>query len=387
MAIILSPCKVLAGAEWSFTPSMTVEGEHSDNFFRAEDNKVNAWVIQYAPGFALEALTDKSRLDLNYTAGYFEHFGRQTNGQSLSTEDYLGHNLMFYAASKVSTRVLGGIQEEYLLTREPGSTDNFNNQVTRDKYYRNRVTPFVTYDIAEKGELKCAYRNEQLDYIDAPTRPNSVENRGIVTATYNMNNTNHIDIEEQVFRREYTAGLATNYDSYQTQLIYRRELSSWLAAQAGAGYQYRAFDNNVAAPDFGRPVYSIGVTGATAQTKMNLSFEHGIVDFTLDDSYFDAYRVNAFIQRLFLEDRLRAYGGGYWQLSDYIVGSREDDTYNIYGGLGYSFCNKLLELSVEYNFTNRSSNTAGNNYAENIIYMRLSAKYDIPKKNPEGAPK
>jgi hypothetical protein len=385
---LVNPCIVSAAAEWTFTPSMTVAGVFDDNYFRSQTNKTSVWTTQYAPGIALQGLTDRSRLDLNYTLGYFENFG-QRGKTDMSSQDYLGHDLSLFAATKVYERFMTGIEETFIQTREPGSTDNVSNITVRDEYWRNRVSPFIKYDIGEKGELKAAYRMEQLTWQDAPNRPNSNENRGALTGTYNLNSTNHIDLDEQIWRREYTyskaSGYVSDYDSYQTSLIYRRDLSSWLTARASVGYQYRTFDNN-ALPAINCPTFLIGVAGATDKTKLGLSFEHNLVDFTLSNSYFDAYRLNAFAQRLFFEDRFRAYLGGYYQLSDYYDSTRADNTYNIYAGLGYSFYNKIFEISIEYQFTNDTSNMSTFNYSDNMIFLRLTAKYDIPRKNQEATP-
>lgn len=367
---------------------MTVAGSYDDNFFRSETNKTSVWSAIYTPGVEAEYLTDRSRFDLNYSMPYFQYFGtRAPIGQSpaldVSSLDYLGQNLSMYAAEKVCTRLLVGVQETYLLTNEPGLTDNFSQLVTRDRYWVNRVSPFIGYDIAEKGEIKFAYRNEDLEWIEAPNQPNSTENRGTVTGTYNLNTTNHLDLVGEFWHRDYTASnpafLEADYDAYQAQLVYRRELNSWLTAHAGGGYQWREFDNSEAAPNINTPVYSIGVAGATDRSKLDLSFEHGLVDFTIGNSYFTAYRVNATGQYLFC-DVLRAYGGAYWQLSQYVDQTRQDNTYNIFVGLGYSFWNKRMEVSAEYNHTNNDSNTSGLNYADNIVFLRLSAKYDFPKK-------
>lgn len=367
-------------AEWRFTPSMTVEGEHSDNFFRSSENKASVWVNQFAPAVELEGLTDRSRLSVNYKMGYYMHYG--TRGTlDVSDQDYLGHNLAIFAATRPTSRLLTGIQEEYILTREPGASDTLSQIVTRDKYWRNRITPFASYDIAEKGEVKLSYRNEVLNYLETTgggPREDSTENRGIVTFTYNLNSTNHIDLDNQFWHRDYSGG-SSSYDSYQTQLVYRRELSSWLTGRVSAGYQWRTFDkNNI--QDIDSPICLIGLTGATDRTKLDLSFEYGMVDFTQGDSYFTAYRTNAFLQRLFFDEVIRAYIGGYYQLSDYQGSPREDNEWNTTVGLGYSFWHKSMELSAEYGHTQRDSNIQGFGYTENVVYLRLTYKFDFPRK-------
>jgi hypothetical protein len=370
-------------ADWTISPSMTVEGMYDSNFFRSEQNHTSVWAVQVAPAVEVEAVTDRSRLDLNYKTGYFTYFSPKS-GADISNQDYLDQNLSLLAMTRVSNRLTTGFREEYILTREPGASDVLSTAITRDKYWRNRINPFVSYDIGEKGEIKLAYRNEVLNFLDGnpSTWANSIENRGIMTLTYNLNSTNHLDLDTEVWRREYQSNGLTSYDSYQTQLIWRHDLNSWLQSRVAAGYQWRYFDENIngATPNMATPTYAIGLTGTTDRTKVDLSFERNMVDFTVGDAYFTAYRVNAFVQRLFFEDHIRVYGGGYYQLTNYVASPREDNEWSLRCGIGYSFWQKRMELSVEYNCTQRASNQPGYAYNDNVIYMRLTSKWDFPKK-------
>ncbi len=233
-------------AEWQITPSMTVEGMYDDNFFKSQKNPTSVWAVQIAPAVEVQAVTDRSKLDLNYKTGYFMYFSPKA-GADISSQDYLDQNLNLLAMTRVSTRLTTGLTEDFILTREPGASDTLSQAITRDKYLRNRITPFVSYDIGEKGEIKLAYRNEVLNFLDGDptTWANCIENRAIMTLTYNFNSTNHLDLDNEIWRREYTGNGLTSYDAYQTQLIYRRELCSWLQGRVGAGYQWRNFDNNI----------------------------------------------------------------------------------------------------------------------------------------------
>ena len=377
----LRPCSSMA-AEWQISPSMTVEGMYDSNFFKSEQNHTGVWAVQIAPAVEVEAVTDRSRLDLNYKTGYFMYFSPKS-GADISGQDYLAQNLSLLAMTRVTSRLTTGITEEYLLTREPGASDVLSQAITRDKYWRNRISPFVSYDIGEKGEIKLAYRNEVLNYLDGnpSTWANSIENRAIMTLTYNMNSTNHLDLDNEFWRREYIGNGLVSYDSYQAQLIWRHDLNSWLQSRVAGGYQWRYFDENTGTtPNMTSPTYAIGLTGATDRTKVDLSFEHNMVDYTLADAYFKAYRMNAFVQRLFFEDVIRVYAGGYYQLSDYVASPREDNAWSLSCGIGYSFWQKRMELSVEYNYTQRTSNQPGYAYNDNVIYLRLTSKWDFPKK-------
>jgi hypothetical protein len=361
-------------AELHFRPRLLVEEEYNDNWFRDEDNEIDFWVTRVSPGFNFEARTDRSLLSLDYDFSYHWHFNNN-NDVRASKQDYLGHNLTLSAAHRPTSRLTFGLLEEYFLTREPASTDQFSQIVSRNKYWRNRVTPSVLYDIAEKGEAKLGYRNEQLHWISqSPGQEDSSENRGILTLTYNFNSSNHLDLESQVWRRTYDGDLS-DYDAYQAQLIFRHEFNQYLEGQVGAGYQKRDFDE-ANLDDQNEFVFHGILTGATDRSKLEVSAEKSMVDFTTEDQYFNAYRVDLFGEHIFLE-AIRVYVGGYYQFSDYIDSNREDDTYNGNVGLGYKFFRKLFEVSLEYSYTERDSNESGRDYQENRVFLRLSLVYDL----------
>ncbi|MDR3568432.1 MAG: outer membrane beta-barrel protein [Syntrophobacteraceae bacterium] len=385
---MVSPCRSMADAEWRFTPSLNISGLYYDNYYSSLTNKTSTWSAQYAPGFALDALTGRSRLTMSYTANYNQYFGtRKATGATpsldLSTQDYLGHNLNLYGATKFATRITAGLQEQFVQTREPGITDNLSNLVTREEYWMNTVAPFVTYDLGDRGALSAQYRNEQIMWSNTQNEPNSTENRGILTATYNLDNRNHVDLQGQYWHRDFSASnllvLEVPYDNYQSSLIYRREMNSWLSGQAGAGYEWRYFDNSTV-PNVGSPVFHLGVTGKTDRSSLNFAFDYGLVDYTIANQYFRAYKVGLTGEHHFGE-RLRAYMGGYYQISDYTNDfGRNDNTYYLNAGVGYSFCHKLLEVSLEYDRTNNDSNFPINNYADNVFMLRLTASYGLPRK-------
>jgi hypothetical protein len=369
-------CAVVAQsalAEMSLRPKMRLEQEYTDNYFRSEDNEADIWVTSVNPGMEFKYFTDRSNVALDYVFSYFWHNENEDDVDS-SDLDYAGHNLNFFAAHRFLTRLTLGVTEEFIRTREPASTDRFNDIVNRNKYWRNRVEPYLQYDIAEKGEARLAYRNEQFNWEQTdPGQEDSSENRGILTLTYNLNATNHLDLQGMMWNRDYDGDLS-DYDSYQGELTYRREFSSWLKGEAGAGYQKRDFDES-GLDDMDEFIFHIMVDAATDVSKLNFAFERNIVDFTISNEYFTAYRADLNGEYIFI-DVIRAYAGGYYQNSDYENSSREDDTYNGHVGVGYSFLDKMFEVGLEYDFTTRDSSESGLDYDENRVFLRIDFIYD-----------
>lgn len=361
-------------AEKKFTPRLSLEQEYNDNWFRAEEDEVEFWVTRVSPGFSFEAVTGRSRAALDFDYSYSWH-NTTDNDVSASNENYHGVDLSLDTAYRPTSRLTMGLTNEFFLTREPASTDQFSNVEDRELYWRNRLLPSLLYDIGEKGEAILGYRYERLNWVSNtdPGQSDSDEHRGIFTLTYHFNPTNHLDLESQYWHRDYDENDLSDYDSYQSKLIYRHEFNTYLSGEAGAGYQHRDYDDS----DLGDEdlfVFHGGLTGATDRSKLEIYAERSMVDYTTEDDYFDATRASLFAQHIVLE-ALRIYAGGYYQNSDYQNSSRDDDTYNGYGGLGYRFFRKLFEVSLEYNYTERDSNRPGRDYQENRVFLRLDCVY------------
>lgn len=369
----------LFGAELHLSPAIMVEQEYTDNYYRTERDKVGMFVTQIAPGFGFQALTDRSRIDLSYVFSYYWY--ESVNGRiDASRYNYAGQNLNLFASTRLYTRLKFDLLENYILTREPAFLDTFSQIVTNSEYWRNRVEPSIAYDISEKGEVRLGFRNEVLNYLEKvrpPGEEDSVEERGILTLTYNLNATNHLDLQTQIWQRSYSGNANSSYTSYQSMVVFRRELSTYFDGQIGAGYQYREFSQSELGND-GLPTFLLRLNGTTEASKGSLSMERNLNDFTQDDNYFSAFLVRATGEHLFL-GKIRAYVGGYYQFGNYLDSSRHDGTWNGLCGIGYLFLDKRFEVSVEYNYTNRDSNQPGSNYAENQIYFRLSAHHDFAK--------
>ncbi|UCG13984.1 MAG: outer membrane beta-barrel protein [Deltaproteobacteria bacterium] len=379
-SIICLACIILPGfavAKMHFSPVLLLDQEYTDNYFRSEIDQAEFWVTQISPGFGWEFFTDRSRVNLDYAFSYFWNNSPDGNIDA-SKQDYPGHDLNFYAGYRGSSRLTLALSDVFYLTREPALTDEFSNIVDRNKYWRNRVEPFITYDIGEKGEAKLGYRNDQLQWLEQrPEQENSSENRGILTLTYHLNDTNHLDLDGQFWNRDYD-GIQSDYNSYQAVLIYRREFTSSWKGEVGAGYQGRDFeDPNF--KDLDEPVFYLGLKGDTGVSKLEFLLQHNLVDYTLGDEYFTALRGDLYAEHMFLE-KIRAYLGGYYQFSDFTTGPREDNTFNGRVGLGYLFLHKMFELGLEYSYNQRDSNDAASDYTENRVFLSLKLVYDFASK-------
>ena len=376
-------CGLLLTPRWSraelrIQPDITVEEEYTSNFFRSEIHPTAAWITRVSPGVKVEAVTERSRLDLNYHFNYYWYHGVNAI-TDLSRLNYPGQDLNVFAETQLSSKLRFGVDENFILTREPAYSDAFSLIREPDKYERNRVLPVLTYDIAEKGEVKLGYRNEIFNYLQHtdPSHEDSTENRGLLTLTYHLNSTNHLDLQNQYWQRNYQGGVNSDYNSFQSMLIFRREFSSTLSGHVAAGAQYREFMQSSLA-NTTIFAFSLGLMGQTEKSKVYASVEHNLNDFTVGDQYFDSWLLRASGEHIFW-GRVRAFVGGFYQLANFLDSPRKDSYWNTSIGVGYLFWDQRLELSVEYDYFNRNSNEPGYSYTENQVYFRISIRHDLGK--------
>ncbi len=366
-----------AETENRIMPFLEVENEFSDNYFRSEEDKTAVLVTRVSPGIAVDASTERSRLALDYRLNAVLHTDSKED-LNTSKDDYIGHDLTLSAATGLGTRFTTGVEEEYFLTREPASSDRFNVATTRDRYWRNRVRPFLSYDLGERGEVGLAYRLEMLDYIDTedPGNEGSMENRGILTLTYHLSDINHLALEGQYWHRNYE-GEVSDYDSFQGRLILRRDIGEWLTGELSGGYHARSYAE-ASLTDWQGAVFKASLTGQRDISAINLSLEHNINDFTQGDAYFVSWRATANVVRLFYED-FRVRLGGYYQFSDYQESRRNDSLWNIFAGVGYKFLRDMIEISLQYSYSNLDSNVEGYDFKEQRIFVMIRGMYDTSR--------
>jgi len=366
-----------ASAELAVQPRFIVEEEYSDNYFLSQTHEVPVWQTRASPGIAINGLTERSRLDLDYTFSYFWH-RTDRNDVDMSKQNYAGHDLSLLGSYLIGTRVTLGLTEQYILTREPAASDALSNIIDRNRFWRNRVAPFISYDMAQWGEVKISYRKERLEWLEQdPDQENSSENRVVLAVTHHLNTTNQAELEGQVWKRD-NGGTLSDYVAYQGKLILRHEFNSLVSGQAGVGYQERHFQQS-GLGNWGEPILQVGLKGATERSKLSLFLQRNLVDYTIGNDYFKAYRGELSAEHVAF-DVIRGYAGGYYQTSIYKFSPREDHTVSGHVGLGYRFVRDIFELGVEYGYTDRSSNESGRGYEENRVFLRFTTLYDVGSK-------
>ncbi|MDY6987208.1 MAG: outer membrane beta-barrel protein [Thermodesulfobacteriota bacterium] len=378
--LLLLMCPVaFAAVESDIVFSLDTEEQYSDDFYRRGKKEIEVHTTLIKPRIAAKAWTGRSSFFFSY-APTFNYYHDDSSRVDASDDDFVGHELDLAAETTFFERLGFTLTERFQRTREPGAYDVLQqSEASREKYKVNQISPFLTYDFAEKFTAIVGYRNESYDYDDSD---DSREHRGYFTLRYNLDDRNSVEVEEQYWTRQYDDN--PDYDSSQIKLIFRRELSDFLKCEIGAGYHDREFESGSAnVEDFSSFIYRLAVTGESDVSRIFVSFLRNLNDVSLGTSYFDAHRLTLGLEHTFV-DRIRGSVGGYFQDNDYdtwagvtsdgTLDLREDEIWSGHLGVRYWLAD-WVSAGVHYEYTDRDSNIEGESYSENRIFGNVRIEY------------
>ena len=345
-------------AEGDITLLLDTEEQHSDNFYRSEEDEISVYTTIIKPGITARTWTDRSSVFFSYLPT-FNYYSDDSDTLDASDDNFVGHELDIMADTTFYERLKLSLTERLRKTREPGAYDIFlEGEADREKYTVNQVGPFLTYDFAEKYTAILGYQYQTYDYEDSE---DSDEHRGYFTLRYHFNDRNSLELEEQYWAMRYDD--LPDYESSQIQLIFRREFSDFLKCEVGGGFHDRKFESDATGvEDYDDFIYNLSLTGESDISKLFLGYRKNVNDVSVGNYYFEANRVTLIVEHTFLE-KLTCILGGYYQTNDYetttiFPGStelREDDIFNANVGIRYRI-RDWLSAGLSYDYTDRDSN-------------------------------
>ena len=301
-SIFLFSASALAEERLIINPYLEIEEKYNDNYYRSEKNETKVFVSRFSPASPLAWSMMKTGWTLITRPACSSIRTRAATKTRFKywKQDYVGHNLNFYTVGDMGEHFDIGVEDQFIFTRDAASSDRFSLAVDRDKYGVNRVSPFLSYDIAEYGTIKLAYRHENLEYLTGSEDNNSFEQRAIGTLTYHFNEQNHLDCENQYWKRYYQGGTYSEYTSYQLMGLFRHEFNEFFSMHIGGGYHWRDYKES-SVKKWGGLAVRAGLTGETDITTVYLNFEHNINDYGQGNSYYVSSQATAFVERVFFE--------------------------------------------------------------------------------------
>jgi hypothetical protein len=394
IVLIMSfPVTAMSQGNLTLNPKVSGTLRTDGNFYKAETDEREVRTSLVQPGFELDYETAKSRISLDYTLNVYDYEDKDAlmpGWKPAEDEDYVGHRAVLDMRTKPTDRLTLGLSDSYYYTRDPAQSDIFSNSVTRNKYYINRLTPMILYDLGPKFSAGFRYRHTQTDYSEEVSE-GSTENRGIFDLVYNFNRTTSLDLEYQYWNRDYKK-VTSDYDSGQIRLILRKQYK-YFRLEAGAGYHERNFDRP-GLENIDVFTYRAALTGqnppevSEPRSHITLVAETNFNDSGTGERYFKATRYSMEVGRVFMEKLLVDLEAVY-QNSDYekwagltpagTLEIREDDTTSVELKVGYILSDYMV-LGVAAGNQDRESNIAGRSYDNDYLLATLDIVFRMGRR-------
>ena len=207
-SIILFPGLTLGADKFILNPMISASWQVDTNYYRSEHNEREVYTYLVRPGFEFGYETGKSSILLNYTldAHYYDDKDSISLGEKkISDDNFFGHTANLLVQSQPFDRLAFRLDDSFIKTRDPGQSDRLSNSVTRDKYFINRVTPQIIYEIDRIFSAGIRYRNTELNY-STNDMEDSTEHRGILDLIYNFTQKASLDLQYQYWDKTYDKG-------------------------------------------------------------------------------------------------------------------------------------------------------------------------------------
>jgi hypothetical protein len=339
---------------------------YDNNFYYdSEDERgVTTYLIQ--PGFEFGAETGKSEFAFRYTldANYYDESDENA---------FYGHTAFIMGNYEMSDRLSFNLSDNFIKTRDSAELDPLGNIATRDEYFKNRLSAILSLNFQPKFTTRVGYQNLITDYDDDANNDDSMGHQGIFDLIHYLNDSTSLDLEYLYWNMDYD-GSTSDYISNQVSLVARKE---WriVALEAAVGYHKRTFDER-GLDDIDVVPYRFTLDGSSSSGKTRYSLS-AAQNFNLrsDDGYYEANRFSFRVDRD-LTAKITLGINGYFQNSDYVYTSRDDDTYEIMADLNYQIRERIaFYFAVSYE--NRDSNEPDQEYENGMTMGQLRFLHNI----------
>jgi polysaccharide biosynthesis protein VpsM len=385
VSFLLFSSFLFAGGKMTIKPHIGFSWQMDSNYHKSETDEKEVYTYSINPGLELGYETDKTTVSLDYSIDVLMYDDvDDIPAGSIKAEDHdsTAQEGIFSLQSQVSDRVLVGVDDVYLKTRDPANADANNNAVDRFEYIMNTFSPMLFYKFDDKFGLGLKYTNLDTNYDKDEEGESSKENRGTIDFYYYLNPQTSFDLNYQIWARDYDKS-TSDYDSNQVMLNVNHQFN-YFTVSAGAGYHSRDFDKNTH-KDIDCPSWQVSILGQNPpeaveipKSSMFVSVTQNFNDSGSGETYYTATRLDARLTHLFYE-KINFTLAGYFQNSDYETGSRNDDTWEVYAALDW-LIHDYVSLGVEAGRQERNSSQMGKDYENDYFMLNLKFNFDFASK-------
>ena len=368
-------------------PYVETGWQRDTNFHKSDNDTKTVDTYNAKGGVQLGYTTEKSQVFLDYYFNILRYDDRDyiaPTAIKADSFDYTEHRANFTSQAQITDRLLIGLDDLFMRTRDPANSDDNDNGVDRYKYDMNSFTPRVAYKLGDKFGLGLKYNNLLLDYKDDALGQgeDSTENRGTFVLSYYFNSKTSFDLDYQIWARDYDKQ-SVDYTSNQVMARINHQFN-YVTLAAEAGYHIRDFDV-AGVDDLDKFTWRLSASGekpsetaGIPKHSMYMGFGSKVNDSGSGNSYYDALRLDVRLSYLFIE-KINCSLSGYYQNSDYETSTRKDDRYYISLAADYLITN-YFSLGLQGGTEDRNSNINTKDFNNSFIQINAKFNYDFGAK-------
>ena len=364
-------------------PSVTGSVEYDDNLFRRDTNEVDDFVFSVAPEVVAES--QWSRHALNVGAALTSSFHEENDN-----DDVTDYSVFSDGRLDVTRDTFLEAAVSYAVAHEDrGSPDLPGAAAEPSEFATLRGAVDLTHRF-NRLSIRPGFTYTDIDFDDV----------GLIGGGSLNNDDRDRDLQEYRVRVGYdvSPGLQTfvtgryrevEYDNFDDNLggggVARRDsdgydvlggasfdLGAVARGEVAVGYTEREFDSALLSTVDGF-VYEAGIEWfVTELTTVTLGGARTVEETTINNaSGFLSTSVALGVDHELMRNVLIG-ADAYWANSDYEGITREDDVYGI-GVEGTYLINRNLRATLGYDYEERDTNAAGQDYSANIVLLSLRA--------------
>jgi hypothetical protein len=199
------------------TPRVSLEEQYDDNIALVPDNTESDWITTVSPGLLFELDSKKTRLDLDYEAGFAFYLKD-------SDRDTDRHRMRFLWDQKLTPHLSFQLTNNFSRSEDPITTEGgrvVDVAQGREVQYRNRGQANISWQFRTEDQVTAGYRNYFLN-SDADFREDSESHEGF------------LDLDTW-FIPQFGLGLKSNFSRWHFQ-----QPSGFTLTPTADFYQYSA---------------------------------------------------------------------------------------------------------------------------------------------------
>lgn len=359
LAFFLLSASISYSAVWNgirLKPYAGLSETFDDNVTFQKDNTVSDFITSFDGGLAASYETHLSTVELLGTLHY-NQFASHDEFSNVSGD------LSFDWKQELSMYDRIELRDTYVHSDEPVSfADAFNSRAGRFAYQTNSFQLSGEHDFTSQWSGTARYGNEFTIFSSNVFRDTTMNTVG-AGALYHLDSMTDLSFDYDFEMRDFDGGSSAN--DHRLMAGVRRHFTQWF-------YFDGKFGADLIDPFVGKSLSEPRLEARLTDeinptTTLDLAFEkqHSLNAYAED--VFNHWQISSSLKKEWTK-RLRSVISFFYGDGKYVVSAVEDKLVGANASVSYDLT-KNLEVKIQYNFTDVSSEISTREYQKNVVFL------------------